>query len=260
MPGNTTNLYAGSAGHYPIGRMPYPPGIGDALALDGSARLLDVGCGPGSLTLVLAPRVREAVGVDADAGMLAEAARQAARAGARNVSWRRLRAEDLPADLGMFDLVTFAQSFHWMDHGRVAAAVRGMLAPGGRCVLVGATTHRGVDGDDPLPHPRPPHDEITALVESYVGSAVKGRPWEDDVMREAGFAGPEEIEVGAGGVVDRSADEIVASVFSLSYAAPDRFGAALPRFEAELRALLAKTAPAGVFSERRRDITLVGWR
>lgn len=205
MPGNTTNLYAGSAGHYPIGRMPYPPEIGDALALDGSETLLDVGCGPGSLMLVLAPRVREAVGVDADADMLAEASRQAARAGARNVSWRRLRAEDLPANL-------------------------------------------------------PPHDEITALVESYVGSAVKGRPWEDDVMREAGFIGPDEIEVGAGGVVDRSTDEIVASVFSLSYAAPDRFGTALPRFEAELRALLAKTSPAGVFSELRRDITLVTWR
>src|SRR3954454_16066616 len=147
-----------------------------------------------------------------------------------------------------------------MENGPQAGAARGMLAPGGRCGLVGATTDRGVDGDHPLPHPRPPHDEISALVESYVGSAVKGRPWEDDVMREAGFIGPEEIEVGAGGVVDRSADEIVASVFSLSYAAPDRFGAALARFESELRALLAKTSPAGVFSERRRDITLVVWR
>jgi SAM-dependent methyltransferase len=260
MAGNTTNLYAGSAGHYPIGRMPYPPAIADVLGLEGSERLLDVGCGPGSLTLVLAPRLRAAVGVDADAGMLAEAARQAARAGAANITWRRLRAEELPADLGRFDLVTFAQSFHWMDHARVAAAVRTMLAPGGRCVLVGATTHRGDASDDRLPHPRPPHEAIAALVESYVGPALKGTPWQDDDIRAAGFTGPERIEVDAGGVVTRSADEIVASVFSLSYAAPERFGAALPRFEADLRALLAATSPAGAFSERRREIALDVWR
>ncbi|MFY1618291.1 hypothetical protein [Micromonospora sp. WMMD736] len=44
-------LYAGSARHYSIGRWPYPPAIaeavGTALDLDGTGRLLDVGCGPG---------------------------------------------------------------------------------------------------------------------------------------------------------------------------------------------------------------------
>ncbi|MGH3828126.1 MAG: class I SAM-dependent methyltransferase [Pseudonocardiaceae bacterium] len=44
-----------------------------ALHLDGSGRLLDVGCGPGSLTLPLAPRFGEATGVDADPDMLREA-------------------------------------------------------------------------------------------------------------------------------------------------------------------------------------------
>jgi len=51
-------LYAGSAPHYVTGRMPYPPSLADAirdeLGLDGTGRLLDVGCGPGSLTLLLA--------------------------------------------------------------------------------------------------------------------------------------------------------------------------------------------------------------
>jgi cyclopropane fatty-acyl-phospholipid synthase-like methyltransferase len=39
--------------------MPYPDSLARAisgeLSLDGSGRLLDVGCGPGSLTLLLAP-------------------------------------------------------------------------------------------------------------------------------------------------------------------------------------------------------------
>jgi SAM-dependent methyltransferase len=236
--------------------MPYPATLADALRLDGSQRLLDVGCGPGSLTLLLAPRVRSAVGVDADAGMLAEAARQAARAGIENVEWRHLRAEELPAGLGPFDLVTFAQSLHWMDQHAVAAAVRTMLAPGGACVLVGATTHRGDDSDDPLPHPRPPHDRIAELVRSYVEPPRTGTPWADDVMVSAGFEGPERIEVPAGGVVTRTPDEIVASVFSLSSATPHLLGAQRARFEADLRALLDQP----LYAERRRDIGLEIWR
>ncbi len=68
------SLYAGSARYYSRGRLPYPPVVGAALrselALDGTGRLLDVGCRPGSLTLVLAELFDEVVGVDADAGMM----------------------------------------------------------------------------------------------------------------------------------------------------------------------------------------------
>jgi SAM-dependent methyltransferase len=250
------DLFTGSAEYYPVGRMPYPPTLADALPLDGACRLLDVGCGPGSLTLLLAPRVRSAVGIDADPEMLAEAARQARRAGIGNVEWRHLRAEELPAGLGRFDLVTFAQSFHWVDQPAVAATVRGMLEPGGAMVLVGATTHRGDDSDDPLPYPRPPHDAIAELIVSFVGPPLRGTPWAPDVMRAAGFSGPETIDVDAGGVVTRTPDEIVASVFSLSYATPYKLGAGRERFEAELRALL--TEP--LYAERRREITLEVWR
>jgi len=52
--------------------------------------------------------VAEAVGVDADADMLREAARAATTARITNVSWRHLRAESLPNELGTFRLATFA--------------------------------------------------------------------------------------------------------------------------------------------------------
>src|SRR3954452_23213833 len=68
-------LYAGSAAYYLVGRLPYPKAVAEALAhelgLDRTQRLLDVGCGPGSLTLVVAPWVSLAVGVDADREMIA---------------------------------------------------------------------------------------------------------------------------------------------------------------------------------------------
>jgi cyclopropane fatty-acyl-phospholipid synthase-like methyltransferase len=140
-------LYAGSARHYALGRVPYPPALETALVaalgLDGTERLLDVGCGPGSLTLLLAPHVAEAIGVDADADMLAVASQLAAERRLRNTTWRHLRAEDLPGDLPAVDLVTFAQSFHWMDRRPVAAAARALLTSGGALVHV-PPPHTGV--------------------------------------------------------------------------------------------------------------------
>src|SRR4051794_7388332 len=153
--------------------MPYPPELPAAIArelkLDGTQRLLDVGCGPGSLTLVVAPWVSLAVGVDADREMIAVAAEEADRAGIANVGWLQLRAEGVPARLGGVDVVTFAQSFHWMNRIAVAAAVRSMLTSDGACVHVQATTHRGDQSRDRLLHPRPPYAEISALVCEYLG-------------------------------------------------------------------------------------------
>jgi SAM-dependent methyltransferase len=267
------SLYAGSAEHYAVGRMAYPAALADAvrdeLGLDGRGRLLDVGCGPGSLTLLLAPLVEEAVGVDADGDMLVTAAGRANQAGLTNTTWRRLRAEELPADLGSFRVVTFAQSFHWMDQPLVAERVRGMLTPDGAWVHVGATTHRGVEGTDALPHPRPPWDDIDKLVARYLGPVRRAgqgtlptgtRPGEEEVMRAAGYTGPARVVVGGNEIEERTIDDVAASVFSLSSSTPHLFGPDLPSFEADLRALLTAAADNGHFSERRREIEAVIWR
>ncbi len=271
------SLYRGSAAHYARGRVPYTRELVDRLvaelALDGRGRLLDVGCGPGSLTLLLAPWFEHATGLDADAGMLAEAARQAAAAGITDVEWLHLRAEDIPPDAGPFRAVTLAQSFHWMDRPHVARLLRTVLTGDGALVHVHATTHTGVDGDLPLPHPRPPRREIDDLVKRFLGprrragqgslpgasidEADRGRT-EAEAYRAAGLGGPTRIEV-PGRVVTRSADDVVASVFSLSSAAPHLFGDRLPDFEAALRELLAGTGADGHFSEQMRPTTADVW-
>src|SRR5439155_9452612 len=109
------------------------------------------------------------VGIDADDAMIEEAQRQAAAHGVGNAEWLVLRAEELPAGLGSFRVATFAQSFHWMDRPRVARIVFGMLVPGGAWVHVRATTHQGVPTSERLPGPAPPRDEITELVQRYLG-------------------------------------------------------------------------------------------
>src|SRR5918992_5124156 len=84
-------LFAGSARYYREGRLPYPAELATAfqeeLRLDGSGRLLDVGCGTGQIALVLAPLYAEVVGLDADEDMIAEAREEALRRGYRNTTW-----------------------------------------------------------------------------------------------------------------------------------------------------------------------------
>jgi len=272
------SLYAGSAAYYVQGRVPYTHEVVDRLVaeltLDGNGRLLDVGCGPGSLTLLLAPMFEHATGLDADPHMLAEGERQAAAAGIVNVDWVNLRAEDLPADLGPFRVAALAQSFHWMNRARVARLLHGALSADGVLVHLHATTHQGIDSDVPLPQPRPPRREIDDLVKRFLGTrrragqgtlpevsiteADRGR-YEAEIYRAAGFNRPTRIEA-PGPVVVRSADDIVASVFSLSSAAPHLFGDRSPAFEAELRDLLAEVSPVGRFSEQMRDTAIDLWR
>jgi hypothetical protein len=201
---------------------------------------------------VLAPHVGEVVGVDADVDMLREASARAPS----NTRFVEMRAEELPGDLGRFDVVTFAQSFHWMKQDVVAQAVHGMLADGGVIVHVGATTHRG-EGEVP-------YDEIDELVRSYLGPVRRAGAgslphgtarWEDETFAAAGFHGPRRLEVPAR-THGRTADEIVASVFSQSSSAPHLFGGRVHEFERELRAVIGD----GPFTERFREIGLSIWK
>ncbi len=79
-------------------------------------------------------------------------------------------------------------------------------------------------------------------------------------MRATGYRGPQRLEVVRGEVVERSAEEVVSAVLSLSSSAPHLFGPRLPQFEHDLRELLRSASPTGTFAERARDVGVVIWR
>jgi len=75
--------------------------------LDPGSDVLDVGCGPGSITVELAQRVNpgRVVGVDVSTKVLQVAQKRADRLGVQNVAFRRASAYDLSLLDGAFEVV-----------------------------------------------------------------------------------------------------------------------------------------------------------
>lgn len=266
------SLYRGSAVYYARGRLPYAPTyaaqLAEALGQHGQGRLLDVGCGPGVVALAMAPYFAAVTGIDPDPDMLTEARSHAARLGVRNASWVEMRAEDLPAGLGRFRVMLFAQSFHWTDRERVAAAAFQMIEPGGYFVHV-SERPSVASGPVSLPHPAPPRETIAALIRTYLGDIRRAgqgvlrfgtQSGERAIVEAAGFDGYRHLPIPSGGIVERSADDIVAWVFSRSDSAPHLFGDRLEQFECELRSRLQQASLDGVFAERQPDTEIWIWR
>ncbi len=102
--------------------------------------LLDIACGPGSLTLELAPHVARATGLDITPAMLDEARAAQARSGVQNVEWVQGDAARLPFADGSFSLVTCSAAFHHFEHpARILAEMTRVCRSGGRIVVSDVT-------------------------------------------------------------------------------------------------------------------------
>src|SRR6266849_10040026 len=102
--------------------------------LPSDARVLDVGCGPGTITADLAARVPdgEVVGIDAAGDVLALARQEADRRGQRNVRFDVGDVYDLGFDDGTFDVVHAHQVLqHLSDPVAALTEMRRVCHPGG---------------------------------------------------------------------------------------------------------------------------------
>src|SRR5258705_10210978 len=78
---------------------------------DAKARVLDVACGPGFLTMAFAARCGSAVGCDATEPFLLMARAEAAQRRLDNIEFRSGNAQALPFDDGVFDIVSCPAAF-----------------------------------------------------------------------------------------------------------------------------------------------------
>jgi ubiquinone/menaquinone biosynthesis C-methylase UbiE len=106
---------------------------------------LDVACGPGSVVVTFAARVRQAAGLDATAAMLEEARKLATAKGLGNVAWHQGDAYALPFADAAFDIVSCRYAFHHMQEpARALAEMVRVCRPGGRIAVCDALA-----SDDP---------------------------------------------------------------------------------------------------------------
>src|SRR5262245_2934084 len=107
------------------------------LTLDGSERILDVGCGDGKVTAQIAARVPRGsvLGVDPSRDMIAFASSRFGPPAHANLRFEVADARRLPYR-NEFDLVVSFNALHWVpEQGAALAAIRAALKPGGRALL-----------------------------------------------------------------------------------------------------------------------------
>ncbi len=223
---------------------------------------MDVGCGTGQLALALDGRCREVLGVDVDAGMLDQAREAQSNSGSRmRISWLQAAAEDLchlRNQLGVFRLVTFSRSFHWMRHGQVLDGLDALVTPQG-CVAILSEgswwTGREIW-----------QRTIKDLIQRYLGRErragngyyrVSQTSWKT-VLGRSVFSQSSEYELEM--TRQWNLETILGYLLSTSYASSALLGEQLSRFQQDVSAALLAIQPENNFSETVVFKLTVGFR
>ena len=241
--------YAGTAWYYARFRPPYPPALVSVLretfGLDGTGRLLDLGCGPGSVAIRLAHLFEQVVAIDPEPDMLAEGKAQAGRAGVSNITWIRGRSDDLSPALGSFRVVTMGESFHWMDRARTLDTLYDLVIDGGGVAIVG----RGA----PIPCPPPTswRVAINKVVRQYVGDMRL--PWDspdpapeerhETFLAQSRFKDVTSYQESFD--ITWTVDSIVGNLYSMSFCSRRLLGDRVEAFERDLRRAILTAEPSG---------------
>ena len=248
------DLYRGTASYYDRFRLPYPAALIDDLcrrtAVDGTGRLLDLACGPGTATFPLRGHFAEVWAVDQEPEAIEFAERKAAAEGVRNVRWMAGRAEDVDPD-EVFDVVTIGTAFHRLDRRRVADLAFRWLRSGGHLALLWSAT--ALNGDAPW------QADLAAIVVDWM-QRVEG----DDrlpadlaehlaqyphatVLTDAGFTDLERSELTE--IHDWDVDALIGLMYSTSLLSRAALGDQVDAFEADVRERLLAIEPSGIFRE-----------
>lgn len=97
---------------------------------------VDLGCGTGQNSRLLAPHFQEVVGIDVSESQVEEAR---AVTGFPNITYRQGSAEELPFPDSSVDLLTAATAAHWFDQARFLVEAARVLKPGGCMALLSFT-------------------------------------------------------------------------------------------------------------------------
>lgn len=101
------------------------------------ALALDLGCGGGHVSFLLAQQVKQVTAYDLSAEMAATVNHEAARRGLKNLQAHQGSVESLPSGEAQFDLVASRYSaHHWHDVRAGLRQARRVLKPGGAAIFL----------------------------------------------------------------------------------------------------------------------------
>lgn len=144
-------------------------------------RVLDIGCGNGSLLQRLAPRLHSALGVDASARMVDCARRRCAALG--HVRFEQVRGPRIPASDASFDVAISMLSFRYLDWDPLMAELRRVMRSSGHLLIIDM-----VDKPVETHHvPRMLLDKLRTSAHALrtpgyrrrLASMVRSAPWQD---------------------------------------------------------------------------------
>ncbi|MPZ64455.1 MAG: methyltransferase domain-containing protein [Pseudonocardiaceae bacterium] len=259
MTGRPEELFRSAAPYYARYRPGYPPEffsyLRDRLHLDGTQRVLDLGCGTGQISIPLANLVGEVIAVDPEPGMLDEARLRATELD--TIDWRIGDSTALTTmGLGALDLTTMGASFHWMDCDAVLRDLDTITVPGG-AVVVASGSAPGITTESP-----PWAGAIAEVRARWLGSQRRRGSDPAEGHAEALARSPfSRVEtVGWAWSLERDLDALVGLQLSYSYSTPALLGDQRAAFEHDLREALLEMSPSGTFTEHIRTEALVGTR
>jgi ubiquinone/menaquinone biosynthesis C-methylase UbiE len=256
------DLFASAVSYYERYRSGYPIAELDALAarigLDGSGRVIDVGCGTGQVAVPLARHAGTVVAIDPLADMLAYGHRAARAAGVDNITWlqgdsRQLAVLVEPGARAAF----FAASFHWTDRLAVARALDRLLAPAGSVVVINDDL-----GDSEQP------DWVHAIAEiraRYLGANPTGTDAHTnpsrshyDVLGDSPFSSIDTLTWSW--TRQLRVEEAVGLQFSYSFSTPALFADRAEAFAEDVRDAVIGLHPSGLVTEPFRVEVLIATR
>jgi SAM-dependent methyltransferase len=121
--------FGSAADEYDRYRPRYPQSLVAELVINSGAKTLDVGAGTGIASAQLVEAGAQVLAVEPDTHMAEVAA-------GREINVEHATFEEWQPAGRFFDLVVFAQSFHWLQPRPALEKVRAILRPGGRLALL----------------------------------------------------------------------------------------------------------------------------
>lgn len=111
--------------------------LGERLAAFPHAHVLDLGCGAGHASFVVAQQVAQVTAYDLSRQMMDVVTHAAQDKGLNNITTRQGYAESLPFDDESFEVVISRYSaHHWHDVGQALREIKRVLKPGGIFIIM----------------------------------------------------------------------------------------------------------------------------